>query len=326
MSRTKCGVLAAALIISASLSLFADEKGPTVVADKIEFSKDCLTIVSYAPPLPATLEAGERLSVTIDYTIASAEGAQIWARPYTEGKSTPGYGAHPSPLYGKGSGRLVGWFTFRQPATVDEVRVTMVTNRADVVTFVAAKIQAQWVDKKRIFEIPVDYKRQERPKLTPEQQKVAKEVATRREKIQSSLVVGTLFPGFVEKDLQGRTLSLADYKVKIVLIDFWATWCGPCVSELPHVLKTYNKYHSDGFEVIGISLDQDETLLREFLKKNDISWSQYFDGQGWQNKFARLYDVNSIPATFLLDREGKIVAKGLRGEALDKAVGGILGQ
>jgi hypothetical protein len=111
-------------------------------------SRDILTIVSYNPALPATLGVGEKLLVTIDYTIGSVEEAQIWARPYTEGHHTPGYGAHPSPRYGKGSGRLVGWFTFSQPTTVDEVRVYMVANRTDEVTSVAEKIQAQWSDNK----------------------------------------------------------------------------------------------------------------------------------------------------------------------------------
>ena len=139
-------------------------------------------------------------------------------------------------------------------------------------------------------------------------------------KIQAGLVEGTKFPGFDEKDLAGKPLSIANYKGKVVLIDFWATWCGPCVGELPNVLKTYEKHHAKGFEIIGISLDQDEQKLTNFIKQKNMTWQQFFDGKGWENKLAAKYGVQSIPATYLLDGEGKIIGKGLRGEALDQAV------
>jgi len=140
------------------------------------------------------------------------------------------------------------------------------------------------------------------------------------EKIQAGLVAGSKFPDFSEKDVNGKPLSVANYKGKVVLIDFWATWCGPCVGELPNVLATYGKYHDKGFEIIGISLDQDKSKLISFIKDKNIAWQQFFDGQGWQNKLAAKYGVQSIPATYLLDGEGKIIAKGLRGEALDEGV------
>ena len=139
-------------------------------------------------------------------------------------------------------------------------------------------------------------------------------------KVQESLKVGSEFPGFLEKDLQGKPLSIANYKGKAVLIDFWATWCGPCVGELPNVLKTYQAHHGEGFDIIGISLDRDRSALTSFIKKHEMPWAQYFDGKGWDNKLAGQYGIQSIPATFLLDGEGKIVAKDLRGEALEEAV------
>jgi len=139
-------------------------------------------------------------------------------------------------------------------------------------------------------------------------------------KIQRSLTVGLAFPEFDEKDLDGKPLATANFKGKVVLIDFWATWCGPCVAELPNVLKAYETHHGKGFEIIGISLDDDKDTLTRFIGDKKMTWPQYFDGKRWQNTLAVKYGVNSIPATILLDKEGKIIAKNLRGEALDEAV------
>lgn len=151
-----------------------------------------------------------------------------------------------------------------------------------------------------------------------EADKLLKEIEHQAEvaKVQSQLVVGAIFPGFEEKDVDGKPLSIAAFKGKVVLVDFWATWCGPCVRELPNVIKAYEKYHDKGMEIVGISLDNEEDALRAFMKKNKMTWQQYFDGKGWQNRLAVKYGVNSIPATYLLDKEGKIIAKDLRGEEL----------
>ncbi|MFA6544660.1 MAG: TlpA disulfide reductase family protein [Limisphaerales bacterium] len=144
--------------------------------------------------------------------------------------------------------------------------------------------------------------------------------------IQRKLVAGSKFPDFTEKDLAGKPLSIARFKGKVVLVDFWATWCGPCVGELPNVLKAYEKYHAKGFEIVGISLDSDRAKLDSFLAERKMTWPQYFDGKGWQTKLAGVYGVHSIPATYLLDGEGKIIAKDLRGEALEEAVAKALGK
>ncbi len=142
---------------------------------------------------------------------------------------------------------------------------------------------------------------------------------------QAAMAVGKPFPDFAEKDLEGEDLSLAKYKGKVVLVDFWATWCGPCVAELPHVLEAYKKYHDKGFEIVGISLDSDKQKLTSFIKQKEMPWKQYFDGKGWQNKLAQEYGINSIPATYLLDKDGKIIARNLRGEALKEEVAKALG-
>jgi thiol-disulfide isomerase/thioredoxin len=139
--------------------------------------------------------------------------------------------------------------------------------------------------------------------------------------IQDSLVVGAVFPDFTETDLNGKPLSIASRKGKVVLLDFWATWCGPCKAELPNVIATYKKHHNDGFEIIGVSLDNERDALDSFLKQQDgMTWPQYFDGQGWSNKLAVKYGVESIPFAVLIGPDGKIIGKDLRGEELEDAV------
>jgi peroxiredoxin len=139
-------------------------------------------------------------------------------------------------------------------------------------------------------------------------------------KIQRTLVEGTKFPDFEEKDVEDKPVSIANYKGKVVLVDFWATWCGPCIGELPNVIKAYEKHHDQGFEIIGVSLDQDVKKLKTYTKDKNMSWQQFCDGKGWANKLAQRYGIQSIPATFLLDGEGKIIGRDLRGEDLEQAL------
>jgi thiol-disulfide isomerase/thioredoxin len=140
------------------------------------------------------------------------------------------------------------------------------------------------------------------------------------ERIRNKLVEGTTFPDFNEKDLSGQPLSVVGRKGRVVMVDFWATWCPVCIAELPNVLDVYSKYHDKGFEIIGISLDEDRPTLERFIKENNVSWPQYFDGNKWDNKLAMKYGVNAAPTTYLLDGDGKIIGKNLHGPALEAAV------
>ena len=121
---------------------------------------------------------------------------------------------------------------------------------------------------------------------------------------------------------QGRKIRFPqDYKGKVVLIDFWAAWCNPCRMEMPNVMKTYEELHKKGFEIIGVSLDNEREKFQGYLRDNGkMEWPQLYDGKYWMSEYAQLYAVNSIPATFLVDKKGIIRFKNVRGEKLREAV------
>jgi thiol-disulfide isomerase/thioredoxin len=140
-------------------------------------------------------------------------------------------------------------------------------------------------------------------------------------KIQDNLVPGSPFPDFAVTNLSGAPLSVGALKGKVVLLDFWATWCPPCLAELPNVIQTYKDYHDRGFEIIGVTLDADRATLDKFLAEHPgMSWSEYFYGQGWANPLVAKYGVGRIPFTVLIGPEGNILGKDLGGKKLVDAV------
>lgn len=125
--------------------------------------------------------------------------------------------------------------------------------------------------------------------------------------------------------VDGRKVDVAKMKGKVVLIDFWATWCGPCVAELPNVKKTYAKYHKKGFEIVGISLDSNKGKLTNFVEDNDMPWPQQFDGKGWKNQYAVEFGIQGIPAMWLIDKKGNLVDMKARA-GLEAKVEKLLGE
>jgi thiol-disulfide isomerase/thioredoxin len=138
--------------------------------------------------------------------------------------------------------------------------------------------------------------------------------------IPEGLELGQKFPDFAVTDLAGNPLSARQHRGHVTMIDFWATWCPPCRAEIPDVVATYNQYHAQGFDIIGVSLDSDQDALATFLPAHGMIWPQYFDGLAWQNKLAVKYGVQSIPTDYLLDTHGIIIGKNLRLNAVPEAV------
>jgi thiol-disulfide isomerase/thioredoxin len=125
--------------------------------------------------------------------------------------------------------------------------------------------------------------------------------------------------------LDGAKVDLKQMKGKVVLVDFWATWCGPCVAEVPMIKRAYEAYHGKGFEIIGISLDDNKKDLLDFIKKQSMPWPQYFDGKHWNNEISFRFGINSVPAEWLVDKKGNLRLTSARSQ-LDEEVKRLLSE
>jgi peroxiredoxin len=141
-----------------------------------------------------------------------------------------------------------------------------------------------------------------------------------------AIKVGDVVPNFTLKNVAGKEVTLSDlYKgKKLFLIDFWASWCKPCRNENPNVVKAYNSFKSKGFEILGVSIDEEKDAWLQAIKSDGLKWEQVIDAAGWSSKTAQLYGVEAIPASFLIDGNGKLIAQDLRGEELMAKLAAVL--
>lgn len=153
--------------------------------------------------------------------------------------------------------------------------------------------------------------------------KYARLAAKRVDEIHGS-TVGYRANDFTQNTPEGKPVSLSDFRGKYVLVDFWASWCRPCRMENPNVVSAYNRFKDKGFTVLGVSMDSNKDPWVNAIQQDGLSWTQVSDLKGWANAAGKMYNVTSIPANYLIDRDGKIVAKDLRGPALDEKLAEIL--
>ncbi len=141
-----------------------------------------------------------------------------------------------------------------------------------------------------------------------------------------SLNIGQKAPDFQSQSISGDDISLDSLEGQFVILEFWATWCGPCLPEIPHLKDLYEKYKNSGFAIVGISLDRDKETLMNFIDEREMEWSQIYIENGWEGELPRLFNVSGIPRMYLLDPEGNIVGRDLRGEEMISKVESLIAE
>ena len=201
-------------------------------------------------------------------------------------------------------------------ADAEELALLKKYNNSFVAAYVVASKMAQILD---------DAKLKERYEALGEEARATiygKQVADELVKLEK-VTVGAVAPNFSAPLADGGVLSLHETKAKVKVVDFWASWCGPCLREVPNVKAIYEKYHDKGFEIFGVSLDETAGPWKAAIKKNDMNWHHVSSLKGWECPVAKQYNVTGIPRMYIIDPEGKIIAQDLRGEELANFVAGL---
>ncbi|WP_257666320.1 TlpA disulfide reductase family protein [Parapedobacter tibetensis] len=149
---------------------------------------------------------------------------------------------------------------------------------------------------------------------------------TERMAVLKRSAIGAPILNFTQNDMNGKPVSFSAFAGKYVFVDFWASWCGPCRSENPNVLKAYNKYKDQNFTVVGVSLDDNGENWKKAIREDGMPWAQLSDLKGWENEVSTYYGISAIPSTLLVDPQGKIIARNLRGQLLNEKLAELFGK